>query len=82
MTNPLDDYLSKAKPDRAARCLTCTGYPDLLSHIDRFARLVQANKTGISLRQFHTEFLVPRGYELTYAGLLNHVRRCVGKEVE
>ena len=82
MTDDLSTYLSSAKPDRAVRCLTCTGDPDLAAHIERFVKLVQARKTAISLRQFHAEFLVPRGYELTYPGMLNHVRRCLKRDVE
>jgi hypothetical protein len=73
-----DAWLTAAKPNRQARCMTCAADGDLREFIERFAFLVRDKKTNLSFRQFYDEFLVPRGFELTYPGFMNHVRNCLG----
>jgi hypothetical protein len=78
MHNDLDAWLAESKPNRQGRCLTCGGDADLREYIARFALLVKDRKTALSFRQFYDDFLAPRGYEVGYPGLMNHVRNCLG----
>ena len=74
-SSDFDDWTSG--PGHKNLCQTCTNYPGLLDTILEFVRLRDSKKTQRSFRDFHREWLVPRGYELSEGGLMKHIRKCL-----
>lgn len=68
-----------AKPPKAREyCLTCKELDRWGAMLQRWYDARKSGETTVAWQQFYSRVLVPAGYQLSLAAMMNHVRTCMG----